>query len=426
MNIEDKLLGRLSPYTRAVTELGADADMFVGCFMSTYRTAVKYNDKGEAFVLTGDIPAMWLRDSSAQVIHYVRFADDEDVSAFLRGIMAAQTRCILADPYANAFNSEDNGNHSLSHVDFPERGPRVWERKYELDSLCWPYFLAQRFYEKTGDMSFADAGFLRAMRLAAGLFETETRHENSPYMFIRQGRPDNSLENDGHGRDAGYTGMIYSAFRPSDDKCVYNYPIYSNMLAAHVLPFMADVFEQAGDPVYAAKCRALAKNVKTGIAEFGIAEHPVYGRIYAYETDGLGASLFMDDANMPSLLSLPFFGAIAKNDEIYLNTRAFVLSRDNPYYYAGSFACGVGSPHTPKGFIWPIGLCTQLLTSSDATERKALLDMLLATHAGTKRMHESFNPDAPDVYTRSWFTWADSMFAEAVCDIIENGMRGTR
>ena len=122
----------------------------------------------------------------------------------------------------------------------------------------------------------------------------------------------------------------------------------------------------------------------------------------------------MDDPNVPSLLALPYLGICEPADEIYLNTRRFILSESNPWYFKGSAAQGVGSPHTPDNYIWPIGLIIQGMTAEDPEERMPLLHTLVATDAGTFSMHESFDVDDPARFTRPWFAWADSLFAEYV------------
>jgi meiotically up-regulated gene 157 (Mug157) protein len=174
------------------------------------------------------------------------------------------------------------------------------------------------------------------------------------------------------------------------------------------------VLDDAG---LADRARALAAGIEAGVRTWGIVEHPTYGRIYAYEVDGLGGAVLMDDANMPSLLSLPLTGGIAIDDEIYRNTRAFVLSPDNSTHTAGTHAVGMGSPHTPAGHVWPIAFAVQGLTSDDDAEKRRILDLLARTHAGTFRMHESFHVDDPTIFTRAWFSWADSMFCELVLDV---------
>ncbi|MBQ3668487.1 MAG: glycoside hydrolase family 125 protein [Clostridia bacterium] len=419
--LSEVLNRRLAPYIDAAKGSKVDGELLRGCFLSTCDTTLTPTENGGLFVITGDIPAMWLRDSSAQLLHYVRFADEETVADAIKRLLATQAELINVDPYANSFNITANGNHSKHYVDTPAPGDRVWERKYELDSLCWPLYLASRYYEKTSDLSFANDDYLKALRTITDLCITETRHENSDYMFLRSGSSD-TLDAGGHGGPVGYTGMIWSAFRPSDDRCKLHYPIYSNLFALKSLGFAAKVFELKDDEEYRQKCLDLIKGVKDGIEKYGIIDHPRFGRMYAYETDGLGNFVLMDDANMPSLLALPVLGICDKDDEIYRNTRAFVLSRENPYYYEGRYAKGVGSPHTPEEYIWHMALCARMMTADSAAEREEMLDMLISTHAGTKRMHESFDPNDPSRFTRAWFAWADSVFADSVCTLIEQNL----
>ena len=411
---------RLRPYIDALQGSPIPPEMFAGCFNCTIDTTVTPKEDGTLFVITGDIPAMWLRDSSAQVMHYVRFADEPDVADIIKRLLATQMQCILIDPYANSFNQGPNDNHSKLYVDTPAPSAWVWERKYELDSLCFPLLLSKRFIEKTGDYSFVTAEYLKALRLITDTVLTETRVESSPYRFQRQDSPD-SMPNDGRGLLLKYTGMSRSAFRPSDDRCEYGYLVPSNLMALSLLPFVEELFIRFGDTEYAKRAGQLKAQIEYGIQNYGIYNHPKYGKIYAYETDGEGNYLLMDDANMPGLLSLPILGICDINDEIYQNTRRFVLSEDNPFFFRGKYAEGVGSPHTYAGYIWPIGICSALMTEQDPARQKELLNMLLTTHGSTYRMHESFDPNAPESFSRSWFAWADSVFAETVCQLIEKG-----
>jgi meiotically up-regulated gene 157 (Mug157) protein len=183
-------------------------------------------------------------------------------------------------------------------------------------------------------------------------------------------------------------------------------------MAATALSFLSEIFMSLyGNWKLADTCRALGEEIRLGINRYGKAEHPKYGIIYAYETDGLGNYNMMDDANSPSLLALPYLHYLDAGDELYQNTRRFVLSSDNPYYYKGRMASGVGSPHTPSGYVWHIGIIMQALTSRCREEILQCLSYIADTHAGTNFMHESFNPDRPEEYTREWFSWANSLFA---------------
>ncbi|HWE63196.1 MAG TPA: glycoside hydrolase family 125 protein, partial [Chloroflexota bacterium] len=227
--------------------------------------------------------------------------------------------------------------------------------------------------------------------------------------------PTDNLQRDGRGTPTAYTGMVWSGFRPSDDACTYGYLIPANMFAVIALGYLAEIARTVyADPDMAARAEQLRAQIDRGIQAHGIVEHPRYGPIYAYEVDGYGNYSLMDDANVPSLLSIPYLGYRPATDEVYLNTRRFVLSRDNPYYFEGRYARGIGSPHTPPGYIWPIALAMQGLTAVDRAEQDELVRMLVETTAGTNYMHESFDPDDPAQFTRPWFAWANSLFGEFI------------
>jgi meiotically up-regulated gene 157 (Mug157) protein len=277
--------------------------------------------------------------------------------------------------------------------------------------------LAHLYWRTTGRRSVFDAEFHRAMCRILSLWRTEQRHaESSPYRFERPDCPSSdTLSHGGRGAPVAFTGMTWSGFRPSDDACRYGYLIPANMLAVVVLGQVAEIAEEVyQDAALAAAATALREEIDRGIRDFGTCAHPEFGTIYAYETDGLGHHHLMDDANVPSLLSIPYLGYTTADDPIYRNTRRFALSPHNPYYAVGRHARGIGSPHTPAGFIWPIALAMQGLTSTDPEERDELLDMLERTDADTGYMHEGFHPDDPTRYTRAWFAWANSLFSEFV------------
>lgn len=393
--------------------------MFKNCFENTLVTTTELTGDGDTFVFTGDIPAMWLRDSSAQVRHYIPFAgQDEALAEIISGLIKRQIKYINIDPYANAFNREANGK--CYRLDITERSRWVWERKYELDSLCYPMQLAYLYWKAAGRVDIFDDAFRKAMETIVDLWTVEQRHpEKSRYRFQRNSSLESeTLSNGGLGGETGYTGMTWSGFRPSDDACKYGYLIPANMFAVIVLGYMgqiaAEVYE---DKRLEHKAASLKEEIDGGIQTYGVYRHPVYGRIYAYETDGLGNYNLMDDANVPSLLSIPYLGYRDENDPIYINTRRFILSEDNPYYYRGIFADGIGSPHTPKGYIWHMALCMQALTSKDRDEIEKILGQLESTDNDTGFMHEGFNPDKPAEFTRPWFAWANSLFAELICKI---------
>lgn len=408
---------KLEPQLRAYPELW---DHFRKCFLNTIETTVQQSD-GDTFVITGDIPAMWLRDSTAQVLHYLRFADHSEVADMVEGLLQRQADCILRDPYANSFNREEISG-SPHNRDLPRVSGWVWERKYEIDSLCYPLWLAEKFYNKTGRTAFLNETFAEALQAILTVFRTEQNHSTSPYYFIRTDcPPSDTLTCEGRGEPVAVTGMTWSGFRPSDDACKYGYLVPSNLFAVRALKSAEKLASLAGWEDLAAQSAALGAEIAEGVRKHGLVEHPEFGRIYAYEVDGLGNANLMDDANVPSLLALPYLEVCEKDDPLYLRTRAFVLSSENPYYYQGSLARGIGSPHTPAGYIWPIALCVQAMTSTDVGEIANILKTLMNTHGGTGFMHESFDPNAPEQFTRDWFAWANSMFGELVFRLYEEG-----
>lgn len=390
---------------------------FINCFPNTLSTTTKLLDDNTTFIITGDIPAMWLRDSVEQVMHYVPLAaGDKELRRIIGGVVRRHVQYILIDPYANAFNESANDWHWNSG-DKTELSPWVWERKFELDSMCFSMKLAHRYWKETRQSDIFDGHFKEAMRLIYQVWSVEQRHmEQSPYRFERDnGIPEDTLPNGGFGMPVNYTGMIWSGFRPSDDACEFHYNIPSNMLAVVTLRQMADIAEWIyRDTAFADQLETMAKQVDAGIKKYGLYRHPRFGLIYAYETDGFGNYCLMDDAGTPSLLSIPYLGYAAAEDSIYRNTRAFALSSDNPYYFAGRAARGIGSPHTPSGYVWHMGLAMQGLTAVDAAEKLEMIALLEATDAGTGFMHEGFHADDPNQYTRSWFAWSNSLFSRLV------------
>lgn len=395
--------------------------VFEQAFSHTLDTTVRSLEDGTTFVITGDIPAMWLRDSAAQVRPYVTFAaDDPELARLIKGVIKRQFLFLLIDPYANAFNSApDNQGH---REDQTMQSPWIWERKFELDSLCYPVQLCVDYIGATEDFSVLDEtvhmGFARIIQV----MRTEQKHDKeSRYSFVRHAESTTDTLPFGTGTRTNFTGMVWSGFRPSDDACQFGYLIPSNMFAVVILRHMAKILRSVfSDFHLASEAEMLANEIDFGIQVYGMVDHSRYGRIYAYETDGYGNYNLMDDANVPSLLSIPYIGYRDESDPVYMNTRRFVLSEDNPYYYSGKYAKGVGSPHTPEGYVWPIALIMQGLTSSDQEERESLLRMLVSTTAGTNMMHESFDASRPENYTRPWFSWANSLFCQFVLNYIGN------
>jgi meiotically up-regulated gene 157 (Mug157) protein len=402
----------------------APAQLFADAMVRTLARTLHVLDDGTVFVITGDIPAMWMRDSATQMLPYLRIAQDSPdgpLADLLVGIVRRQLTYLSHDPYANAFNIEANGRcHEPRDL---SDDPWLWERKYEIDSLCFPFLLAHQVWSATGRTDHLDATFLDAARAAVATLDRETAHEElSEYRFVR---PDtvaiDTLVRDGRGTPVGPTGMTWAGFRPSDDACTYGYHVPGNLMAVHCLRLLADLVPAAGGAgadELVDRAAALADRLAEGIAAYGLVDHADHGRIWAYEVDGLGHHLLMDDANMPGLLSLPLVAGVAVDDPLYRRTRAFVLSEDNQFFYSGRVAAGVGSPHTPDRYVWPIALAVEGLTSESPERALELLHLIASTTAGTGHVHEGFDVDDESAYTRPWFSWADSMFCALAMSLV--------
>ncbi|KAI8826027.1 uncharacterized protein EV422DRAFT_150370 [Fimicolochytrium jonesii] len=423
------------------------ADLFELCYPNTLDTTVVHteveieggNRQGDdTFVITGDIPAMWLRDSTNQVNPYLPLAKTQaPIRHMLLGLIARQTRCLNTDIYANAFKKS---RHQWGEWDkdlvHPKLSSLAWEGKYELDSLCAFLKLSNRYYEVTRDTSFADGEWTTAVDAVLGVMRVQQRGtleelEEPAYSFVRVGNvPIDTLMLDGRGPPAKRCGLIKSPFRPSDDASTYPFLVPANAMAvvelqklsALLTSLEADSATPSSSQTrsyksLAEEANSLASEVKEAIYKHALVEHPRFGKVFAYEVDGFGNALFMDDANIPSLLSLPYLGFLPATDPDYLRTRTFILSDSNPYYFSGSAGKGVGGPHVGLGWIWPMGIVVQALTTATEDlgsdpEVQACVEILVKSTAGTGFMHESFFMDDVQKFTRPWFAWANSLFAE--------------
>ena len=393
--------------------------LFNNAFPNTLDTTVTtetVNGRPSTYVITGDIDAMWLRDSSAQVWPYLPFAKrDPKLQQLIAGVINKQTQFVLKDPYANAFYN-DQAKVGYWKSDSTKMSPGVHERKWEIDSLCYPIRLAHAYWKTTGDVAPFDADWNNAIRATLQTFREQQRRENNgPYRFQRNTAiATDTLPMSGYGYPVNPVGLIVSSFRPSDDASVFGFLVPSNFFAVVSLRQAAEMQDAlpTGDKTLATELRALATEVETAIQKYAVVNHPKYGQIYAFEVDGFGGHLLMDDANVPSLLSLPYLGAVKANDPIYQNTRRFVLSTDNPFFYKGSAAEGIGGPHVGQDMIWPMAITMRALTSNDDAEIRTAIEMLKTTDAGTGFMHETFNKNDPSKFSRSWFAWANTLFGE--------------
>lgn len=394
--------------------------MFENCFPNTLDTTVDFEVVGgrpDTYVITGDIDAMWLRDSTAQVWPYLPLMkEDADLQQLIAGVINRQARCILKDPYANAFY-KDEAKVSGWKSDRTDMKPGVHERKWEIDSLCYPIRLAYHYWKITSDTAPLDATAREAVVKTLQTFREQQRKTGrGPYRFLRRTETQtDTLAGGGYGHPARPVGLIFSMFRPSDDSTIFPFLVPSNFFAVVSLRQAAEMLEQIHhDQDSAAQCRALADEVESALRRHAVVQHEKHGRVYAYEVDAFGNYYCIDDGNVPSLLSLPYIGAVKPDDELYLNTRKLVLSDSNPYYCQGKAADGPGGPHVGMDMIWPLGLILQGLTSTDDQEIRHCLTTLQKTHAGTGFMHEAFHKDDPKKFTRSWFAWANTIFGEFI------------
>jgi len=370
--------------------------LYLTAFDETIMRHALAQGDGTTYVSTGDIEAEWLRDASAVVRPYIGLSHtDGDVAHTLRGVLAREAKYILIDPYANAFS----------------KNYRVVEHKFEVDSLLYPIWFAYDYYHQTGDRSVFTPELHRAFSKVLDTLRTEQHHTMRSHYTNPQ------LANNGRGSAVKYTGMIWTAFRPSDDPVRYHYNIPVNMFAAVV---MRDLSELGNDVFRDGHMKddawGLALEIQRGIEQYGTANLAPFGRIYAYEVDGLGHANLMDDANIPSLLSIPYFGYLPKTNSLYLATRAFALSPRNPYFFSGKYAQGIGSPHTPHGYVWPLALCVQALTATDEQEVDRVFGYIAASDVGDHRLHESFDANWPEAYTREDFAWPNAVYAELVLE----------
>ncbi len=394
--------------------------MFGNCFPNTLDTTVEFSiiaGRPDTYVITGDIDAMWQRDSSAQVYPYLSLMrDDAPLQQLIAGVINRQTRNVLLDPYANAFY-KDATKESEWKSDFTDMKPGVHERKWEIDSLCYTIRLAHGYWKYSGDTTPFDAAWHNAIEIILKTFREQQRIENKgPYHFMRRTEwATDSLPGRGYGNPAKPVGLIRSMFRPSDDATIFPYLVPSNFFAVVSLRQAAEMVATIrGDHNLANQCRALANEVEKALHEHAIVQHPHAGKVFAFEVDAFGNYYCTDDGNIPNLLSLPYLGAVKPDDKIYLNTRKLLLSPQNPYWCEGKAASGLGGPHVGVDMIWPLGVVIEGLTATSSFELKRCLTTLQSTHAGTGFMHEAFHKDDAKKFTRSWFAWANTIFGELV------------
>lgn len=400
--------------------------LFENCFPNTLDTTVDFsmqNGRPDTYVITGDIDAMWLRDSTAQVWPYLPLMrQDKKLQELIAGVINRQTNCILLDPYTNAFYKDHAKVSEWKETDYTDMKPGVHERKWEIDSLCYPIRLAYNYWKATGDVSPFDADWKAAISLTVRTFKEQQRKDGpGPYTFQRKTHwATDGVPISGYGYPVKPVGLICSIFRPSDDATIFPFLIPSNFFAVVSLRQAAEMVNTISkDAALAKSCSDLATEVEQALKKYAVVRHADRGPVYAFEVNGFGSHVLMDDANVPSLLSLPYLKAVKTTDPVYQNTRKLILSTGNPFFYKGKAAEGIGSPHSGMETIWPISITMRAMTSVQDAEIRQCVKWLLSTHAGTGFMHESFHKDDPAKFTRKWFAWANTLFGELILDLYQ-------
>jgi hypothetical protein len=400
--------------------------LFENCFPNTLDTTVDVemiNGKPDTYVITGDIDAMWLRDSTAQVWPYLLLVkNDKELQQLITGVINRQAKCVLKDPYANAFYKDEN-QVSEWKSDLTKMQPGIHERKWEIDSLCYPIRLAYNYWKITGDATPFDEHWKDAIKLTLKTFKEQQRKtDKGPYSFQRTTAwATDGVPLGGYGYPVKPVGLICSMFRPSDDATLFPFLIPSNFFAVVSLKQASTMVKQISkDDALSNELLALATEVEKALLQHAVIDHPQYGKIYAYEVNGFGSYHLMDDANVPSLLSLPYLNAVKNTDPVYINTRKMLLSANNPFFFKGKAAEGIGGPHAGMDMIWPLSIIMRGLTSKDDAEIKKCIAMLQKTHGGTGFMHESFHKDDAGNFTRKWFAWANTIFGELLWEVYKS------
>ncbi|KAL5606764.1 uncharacterized protein BROUX77_003957 [Berkeleyomyces rouxiae] len=426
----------------------ADPDLFrlfENTFPSTIDTCIKWmgvaddnTDEELAFIITGDIDAMWLRDSANQLQVYrdlIKSRDDE-LAALFRGAINMQARYIMKAPYCNAFQAPPEsgipvgfgGGGSTVYPAFDRS--LVFTCNFELDSFGAFLQLSQDYLQATGDVEFfgkfhwlgaVETIMKTAKDMTASTYDEDGKPRPLPYKFNSQTTTmTGTLNNIGTGNPVAYTGMVRSPFRPSDDTAVFEFLVPSNMMFARYLEAAANITNHLSSApgTLAAEIETMAHNIREAISKNAVIEGPGNtGPMYAFEVDGFGGRNLMDDANIPSLLSAPFLGYLDADDAVYQNTRKFVLSKQNPWYCEGPVINAIGGPHIKPGAAWPMSSTVQIMTSNNETEIEKALIELLASTAGIGLIHESVKSDSVKAYTRPWFSWANGLFGQTILDL---------
>lgn len=362
------------------------AQLFRNAFPNTLDTTIQWHTNGsnantsssqkhkeddtpwqgsQTFIVTGDINAEWLRDSTNQLSGYQALAkQDPAIHTLILGAINTQVEFVIQSPYCNAFQPPPpSGLDPVPSSQKDNVRPKydtsvVYECKYELDSLASFLALGTEFYEHTKSIEFLTSRWYKALDSVLSVldaqsqptFNAQSKYIQNQYTFQREtksGTETLGLDGLGNPLNEG-TGLIRSAFRPSDDATIFGFFVPPNAMMAVQLQKTAAVIQAAGGHGdLATKLQQRGEKLQQAVWDYGVVQHTKYGDVFAFEVDGYGSRTLMDDANMPSLLSLPLLDFVDQNNFVYKNTRKMVLEKSgNPYYLNGSVFKGIGGPHS--------------------------------------------------------------------------------
>ncbi|KAI0721887.1 Six-hairpin glycosidase-like protein [Cerioporus squamosus] len=409
------------------------ARLFENAFPNTLDTTVKYFNTTEnlAFIITGDITAQWLRDTANQFAHYhTLLSQDKELATLVKAVINNEARYVSEYPYCGAFQPPPESGLAPTHNDWadgvtvnpPVNNQTVFECKYEIDSLCGFLKLSRSYYQSTKDASFMNENWFTAIdQIFRVIWEQSQSTFDEDYNFISyynwtggNGALSPAVPNHGNGEPKLYTGLVGTHHRPSDDLSTFAYLTPANAMLSVELTHLADVLDAAKQAHNVSK---LARQYSSTISK-AIWDTTVVNNVFAYETNGFGGRYVMDDANVPSLLSLPYLGFLDKKHPAYVKTRKVLLSRNNPYYAAGKNFSGIGGPHVDAYHPWPMSQISAIFGTDDDGEILNSLYLIANNTAGLGLIHESV-AIYDQTFTRPWFAWANSYFAEMLLDLAQ-------
>ncbi|KAI9067554.1 glycoside hydrolase family 125 protein [Trametes sanguinea] len=409
------------------------ARLFENTFPNTLDTTVKYFNATEnlAFIITGDITAQWLRDTANQFAHYhTLLSSDKELATLVKAVINNEARYVSQYPYCGAFQPPPESGLAPSHNDWadgvtvnpPVNNQTVFECKYEIDSLCGFLKLSRSYYQATKDSSFMNSNWFAAVdQIFRVIWEQSQSTFDDDYNLVSyynwtggNGALSPAVNNAGNGEPKLYTGLVGTHHRPSDDLSTFAFLVPANAMLSVELTNLANMLDATKQ---AKNISQLAKKYSSTITN-AIWETTLVDNIFAYETNGFGGRYVMDDANVPSLLSLPYLGFLKMNHPAYVATRKLLLSRKNPYYAAGKNFSGIGGPHVDAWNPWPMSQISAIFGTDDDKEIMQSLYLIANNTGGLGLIHESISI-YDGTYTRPWFAWANSYFAEMLLDLAQ-------